>query len=159
MTNSAKYIAVSGLVRVLSTEIPDESKPHSLITRCDFLFRDEKVGYVTIPVCKSADCLGMHIPDSYLDHYCSDRNLLVDNSIFLCSGEYYFPPGDNEEYVKATQMDLVAGPDQAESLTLGSPSIYALGTIASAKGEDWVLDVGIYDVAVSDLNTAVMMHY
>ncbi|KAF8609536.1 hypothetical protein BDV93DRAFT_551052 [Ceratobasidium sp. AG-I] len=123
---SARYISVTANVFVRDSVASEPSQPKTFTTNCDFTFRTD--GPITIPVV----------------HYCPDGAPAFGCAATV-TGELFFPPGDSDGHVQASQFIILADADIAKHLKLGAAAVVALGTLATVIGRDWFLDVAVYE--------------
>lgn len=88
------------------------------------------------------------VDDALTVHYAAD-GAPAEGSIAHVVGELFFPPGDSDGHVQASQVTIVADPAIAKQVHLGAASVVALGTLASVIDRDWFLEVAVYERSVS----------
>ncbi|KEP46116.1 hypothetical protein V565_217990, partial [Rhizoctonia solani 123E] len=126
-------ISITGLGQIRSIAVPDSTKPYSFHLYCDFNF--QKAGCLTIPVVK----------------YCENGDVPPVGSYVSLSGPIWMPEGSDGS-IEADILEVVAT-NGALGLNLPSPSVYAIGTVATVINRDIYMDVGAYSRSSHSLVT------
>ncbi|KAG8689862.1 hypothetical protein FRC11_000159 [Ceratobasidium sp. 423] len=118
------HITLTALARIRDKVIPDPSKNRTFLLYCDFYL--QKAGRITIPVSK----------------YFYDGDAPPIGSYVFLSGPFWMLTGTDGS-IEAENFEVVSG-EESLSLNLPSPSVMAIGTVATVIGRDIFMDVGAY---------------
>ncbi|CAE6446916.1 unnamed protein product [Rhizoctonia solani] len=119
------HISLTALGRIRDIEVPDASKPYSFLLYCDFHI--QKDGLLTIPVSK----------------FFANGEVPPIGSYVLLDGPFWMLQGTDGS-IEADSFEVVCD-DPSVTLVLPSPSVTAVGTVASVIGREIFMDVGAYN--------------
>lgn len=112
-----------------------------------FIFHED--GPVTILVGMYNEC-ATHTSADFLPivHY-GLNGPLASGCVVNAAGELFFPPGDSDGDVQASQLTVLGDATIARQSKLAPASFVVLGTLSTIVDRDWFFEVAVYERSVS----------
>ncbi|KAG8679636.1 hypothetical protein FRC11_003482, partial [Ceratobasidium sp. 423] len=133
MAPLSPHISLAALAQVRDIDLPDPSKPNTYLVYCDFFLK--KDGYLTIPVLRY---FGKESPPPI------GAYVFVDGPFWMLV--------DTDGSIEADIFEVVTESTKVP-MKLPSPSVSAIGTVATIIGRDIHIDVGSYSRESKDMVT------